>query len=152
MSGMRTKNWVDILPEIEKGHNNKVNKTTGVSPNNVNYQNAYDIFKKKYPWMVNDRSKYVNMGQPVFKVGDTVTIKLPKTQFQHGFLPTNSSEVYVVMQILYRSVIRYRLRTSGEEMEVISGTFRQEQLTLVSIPQRPDGKAALLSSKQRDNS
>ena len=70
--------WTNILQQFTTNINNSVNRTIGISPADVDLNNADSIRKKLYPQMKNPKPCR-------FKKGDVVRIVVDKTLFQKGY-------------------------------------------------------------------
>ena len=94
-----TKRWVDVLQEISDGINNTVNRSIGMEPNNVSFENRDQIFRKLYG------------GTPPiecrFSVGDLVRLPLDKNIFTKGYKAGWTKELYRVKRVLRTNDLCY---------------------------------------------
>ena len=101
----KTFKWVDVLQKLSSAINNTVNRTIGIAPNEVNFENREKIFKKLYD----------SWAPPVlckFQVGDTVRIPEQKKEFEKGYKPNWSKELYKIRRkFSNNSICYYKLKT-----------------------------------------
>ena len=84
-----TVKWIDVLPKISKGLNNSYNRSIGMAPNDVNFDNRDEVFQNLYG----------ALGPPTlckFQVGDHVRIPLDKDIFTKGYSVAWSEEIYKI--------------------------------------------------------
>ena len=121
-----TERWIDIIDKIIDGINNSVNRTIGVTPNSVTYDNAQDLIEKVYKAQSDDKfptSKY--------KVGQIVRINKEKGDFYKGYLPNYTEELFKIKTVVKTKPIHYKLEDlEGEE---ILGVFYNEELSPTRI-------------------
>lgn len=84
-----TVRWVDILPKLSDALNNTINRSIGMTPNQVDFENRAEIWKKLY-----------NSTAPPavckFQVGDHVRIPIDKNIFDKGYALNWSEEIFIV--------------------------------------------------------
>jgi len=104
--------WIDVLDKLSEAINNSINRTIGIEPNNVTFENRKQIFKKLY----GSRSPPVECK---FSVGDVVRIPLKKNIFDKGYKPSWSEELYKVANTFNDgSVCYYQVETlEGDLLE-----------------------------------
>ena len=88
-----TKTWIDILQDFSTNINNSVNRSIGMAPARVNFDNADSIWRKLYP----NRGKKVSCDRII--VGDRVRTVLPVKMFHKGYRRAWSEEIYTVHAI-----------------------------------------------------
>ena len=116
--------WVDVIDKIIDGINNSVNRSIGVTPNSVSYNNAQDLLRKVYKGRVEKKS-------PHYKVGDIVRIDKEKGDFPKGYLPSFTEELFKIAKVKHTNPPHYRLTAlDGEE---ILGVFYNENLSPTRI-------------------
>ena len=118
-----TRRWIDVLPKISDAINNTVNRSIGIEPNRVTFENRKKIFKKLYG----------SKSPPAvckYSVGDKVRIPLKKTIFDKGYKPNWSKEIYRISQVLTdKSVCYYKLE--NQQGEKLNRFYYHEELNLV---------------------
>jgi hypothetical protein len=120
----KTTKWIDVIDKIVDGINNSVNRSTGVTPNSVNYDNARELLKKVYKDPENVKS-------PKYKVGDVVRIDKHKGDFPKGYLPNYTEELFRIDKVKHSDPPHYKLvDLRGEE---ILGVFYNENLSHTNI-------------------
>lgn len=120
----RTFKWVDVLQKISAAINNSVNRSIGMAPNDVTFENREEVYKKLYDsWTPPVLCKY--------QVGDIVRIPEQKKEFAKGYKPNWSKELYKIRRKLSdNSVCYYKLKTiSGHP---IDRSFYEEELNFVA--------------------
>ena len=97
--------WIDVLQKLSSAINNTVNRSIGMAPNEVNFENREEVFKKLYD----------SWSPPVlckFQVGDTVRIPEDKREFAKGYKPNWSKELFKIRRkFSNNSVCYYKLKT-----------------------------------------
>ena len=76
-----------------------------------------------------DDSKKSISRRSKFKMGDRVRMSKYKTNFNRGFTPNFTNEIFTVVEVLKTSPVTYKLRDS--ENEPIIGSFYNEELSIV---------------------
>jgi hypothetical protein len=127
MTHRKSKRYVDILEELENGHNSRIHPSTGFAPNDVSFRNSNKVFEKLYPEIYNGERRYPLKYH--FEVGDKVRITMKRDPFRHGFYGNWSSEKFTVVDRLPRDPPVYRL--AGEDGSVIRGLFYRNEMTKV---------------------
>ena len=89
----KTKCWVDILQAFSENINNSVNRSIGMPPSAVTFDNADIISKRLYP----NRGKKVSCDKIL--AGDRVRIVLPQGIFDKGYKKSWSDKIYTVHAI-----------------------------------------------------
>lgn len=115
--------YLDILDDVMFSYNNSIHRSIKMRPAAVNMFNEYEVFKTLYSYP-NGKKKRVRKFK--FKVGDTVRISETKGQFQKGYLPSHSSELFKVVKCLARDPPVYRI--TDYYGEPIDGTFYSQEL------------------------
>jgi len=92
MTENNTKRWIDYLPEFISNYNNTVNRSIGMEPKNVSFQNRQEVFEKLYPDM--DLKVKCKL-----KIGWRVRIPRKKHIFEKGFKPNWTDEIYIISNI-----------------------------------------------------
>ena len=117
----RTHRWVDVVEQIVEGINNTVNRTTKMRPNDVNKENADDLWNRLYA------DKYVSNRKYRYKEGDYVRMQARRRDFEKGYLPNFTTEVFRIDQVKPGYAPNYRLVDSkGEE---IIGKFYENEFS-----------------------
>jgi hypothetical protein len=110
--------WVDILEKLIKEYNNKVHRTIGMKPIEVNEANAKDVLDniKK-----NTKIKKERYPPKKFKVGDKVRISKYKAIFAKKYLPNWTNEVFTVHRVQPTNPETYLLKDN--KGEILQGGF-----------------------------
>lgn len=88
-----TKNWVNILLDFASNINNSINRTIGIPPSRVTFENAGKIWKRLYP------NQSVDVKCDQIEVKDRVRTVIPQNIFSKGYHQGWSSELYTVVKI-----------------------------------------------------
>ena len=120
----KTHRWVDVIDKIANGINNSVNRTTGVTPNSVTYDNAMALREKVY----GDAYKPPNK-RPKFVEGDHVKISREKGVFAKGYNPSYTMETFRIKTVKNFNPPHYKLEDKNGE--TILGVFYEPELSLI---------------------
>lgn len=99
---------------------NRVHRTIGVKPSDVNSSNAAFLLKNSYS------SSGVRRDKQRFKEGDYVRISKRKTIFAKGYTPNWSAEIFKVITV--RKTIPYTYLLEDSNKQPIQGVFYAEEL------------------------
>lgn len=118
--------WVDRIQKLVNAINHSINKTTGMRPSDVNYDNAKELYDRLYGRYLHNQV----IKKTKFKVGDTVRIEKHKVMFTKGDTKF-TDEIFRIDQVYPKRIpIVYRLKDL--KGEVISGIFYQNELCQAS--------------------
>jgi transposase InsO family protein len=106
------KKWVNLLPALIDSYNNKVHSTIKMSPieavkdknNQIVYERLYKMHKSRD-----------NMNKAKFKVGDKVRIYRWKKEFEKGYTPNWSKELFTVADVIRTHPITYQIKDLNGE-------------------------------------
>ena len=87
-----TKCWIDVLNDFVDNYNKTPHRSIGMSPSQVNDDNASTVFEKLFP-DINLEAK------PRLKVGDIVRKLKDKTLFEKGYVQKWSDDCYRVIDV-----------------------------------------------------
>lgn len=120
MAHEKTKRWIDNLQAVVNAKNNrKSNKTAGLAPSEINYDNQEEVRKKLYP--------KIDVKPFAFELGDRVQIIKTRLLFgksYHGYL---NDKTYRIVKRHKMTVPRYSLVDEYDD-EPITGTWYAEEL------------------------
>lgn len=119
--------WIKLLPVLLKRYNSRIHRTIGMRPKDVRKKHEQMLFKKLYgttPLHLKQRLK--------FTPGDTVRVSKYKTQFDRGFTPSWSTELFTVDRVRYTEPPVYYLRDA--EHRPIDGAFYAAELQKTRYP------------------
>ena len=88
----KTTRWIDVLEQFTRNINNSVNRSIGMTPNQVTFENSQNIFKKLHP-----TEKSIEHCK--LKLGDIVRKAIDGNIFSKGYTPNWSEELYTVHSI-----------------------------------------------------
>ena len=106
-----TRRWIDILEDFVSNINHSINRSIGMSPSSVTFENAAKIWKRLYP----DQSIDVKCDQ--IQTGDRVRIVLKQNIFSKGYHQAWSDEIYTVNSVeKSMGVCLYHLKNNSNEI------------------------------------
>ena len=111
--------WIDMLPKLLNKYNNKVHRSIGMKPKDVNSKNSSKVFNRLMP---THKIKTKNK----FKVGDPVRISKYKHIFAKGYQPSWTTEVFKIDKVKDTKPPTYVLK--DENNQVIVGGFYEQEL------------------------
>ena len=89
MQKRKTKVWIDVLDSIVENYNNTPHSAHGLTPLQVTDENRHQVYKKLYPYsQVTVECK--------LRVGDRVRKIREKSEFEKGYKPNWSEQIYVI--------------------------------------------------------
>ena len=114
---------MDVVDKIVASINNSVNRTTGIAPNDVTYNNAQQILEKVY------KNAYTPTAKPKFNAGDLVRISKNKGKFGKSYHPNFTSEIFKIKKVKLSNPIHYKIEDlKGED---ILGVWYDSDLSIV---------------------
>ena len=123
-----SRNWVKLLPKVLDEYNNRVHKTTGMSPIDASDpDNEVVVYLHMYPKEEERKSQ-----KSKFSVGDDVRISRVKNIFEKGMEPNFSHEVFKIDKVLDTDPITYKIKDYYNE--VIAGSFYSNELLKTKLP------------------
>lgn len=90
---LSTKRWIDVLSDFVSNINHSINRSIGLPPTEVTFENSDRIWKKLYP------KQSTNPKCDLIKVGDRVRTVLPQNIFSKGYHKGWSDDLYTVNTI-----------------------------------------------------
>lgn len=112
--------WLDILPKLVNEYNNKVHRTIGVRPVEVDQSNEKEILLK----ILSQRSDCSKKAR--FRVGDHVRVSRLMKTFSKGYHPRWSNEIYTIDSVRNTVPTTYVLKDYRGEL--IQGNFYEQEL------------------------
>ena len=124
MQHTKKKSWVTVIDDIVDGYNRTPHSAHKLAPLDVNNDNRQLVYKRLYP-------KEDVIVQCKLKKGDKVRKIRVKTDYEKGYTPNWSEEIYEIVEIRQKhSVCWYKIAdTSGK---ILDGIFYYPQLNLVA--------------------
>jgi hypothetical protein len=102
-SETNTTRWINVIDKFVNNINNSVNRTIGVKPNSVNYENAQElletVFKEEKPKTLKNK----------FNTGDIVRISKEKAKFDKGYYPNYTDELFKISKVNKTKPPSYRI-------------------------------------------
>jgi hypothetical protein len=119
--------------------NNSINRTIGISPNQVTLENSQSLLKKIY-------KAPDTPTEPKFKEGDIVRINKEKGIFSKGYLPNYTEELFKIFKVKQTDPPHYKLQDlQGED---ILGVFYEPELSVTSI--EPNSRLSEVIKERKD--
>lgn len=117
-----TKRYIDVLNKIITGYNKSFHRSIKFAPADVNTENQERIWDTLY-------NSTVKNTPDVIKSGDRVRISKVKTVFSKGYLPSWTSELFTVSEVLETQPRTYKLKDDhGFELEGIFYYYEIEKV------------------------
>lgn len=123
-SEKNTTRWIDIIDKIVNGINNSINRTIGMKPNSVSYENSQELLENVF------KSNHDENSKPKFKVGDIVRISKEKTKFDKGYLPNFTDELFKIAKVSPTNPPSYRIVDLEDNR--IESVFYEQELVLTT--------------------
>lgn len=107
-----TKRYVGALDDLVHAYNNRIHRSTGMTPISITLSNFRKVYKKLYP---HQKRHFLCS----LKVGDTVRVALKKGTFQKGYEQNFSTQLYKVKKVYKTSktCIYIIVDTSGHRLK-----------------------------------
>ena len=106
-----TKRWIDILDDFVSNINHSKNRSIGIAPSQVTFENANKIWKRLYP------NQSVNVKCDKIKVGDRVRTVLKQNIFAKGYHQAWSDDMFTVSAIeKSMGICLYRLKNNSGDL------------------------------------
>ena len=100
----KTKEWIDVLPEMTRNYNQTPHRSIGLAPSSVTFHNREAVFKRQFPKI--DLHK-----TPRLKKGDIVRLLEKKKLFDKGYKRSWSKELYTIESSHQKSgIVWYHLK------------------------------------------
>ena len=116
-----SRDWVKILPKVMNTYNNRVHRTIGMSP-----LQASDPENEMSIILRTQKSPVAKITKPKFAVGDQVRISRIKEEFENGYMPNFSYEVFKIYKVLDTKPVTYKI--VDYDGDVIEGSFYEQEL------------------------
>jgi hypothetical protein len=116
--------WISILDGLVKFYNSKKHSTIKMKPIDVTKKTEKKLFKTVY---ASKKPKFKS--KPRFELDDFVRISKYKGQFEKGYTPNFSTEIFRIIQVLQTEPVTYKL--ADEDNQPIAGGFYQDELVKV---------------------
>lgn len=120
--------WFDILPKLINDYNNKVHRTIGMKPIEVNEKNEKLVLQRI---LKNTKPKEEKMKPTVFNTGDKVRISKYKGVFSKKYLPNWTNEVFTIHRVQPTSPETYILKDN--KGEIVQGGFYGHELLKTQV-------------------
>ena len=117
-----TKKYIDVLKDLVHSYNHSYHRSIKRTPISVGYENQEKVWLTLYA----DSSR---IEAPKLSVGDYVRISKTRGNFQKGYCPNWSEELFIIKEALQGKPPYYKLKDlDGENIE---GTFYSQELQKV---------------------
>ena len=120
-SANNTKKYIDILDEMVNNYNSTKHSSIKMTP-----VEASNKKNKNRVWLNLYGKARTNPVEPKFSVGDKVRITKKKSNFEKGYTPRWTEEVFTVLQIQNTDPPTYKI--SDHHGEEIQGTFYEQEM------------------------
>ena len=116
-----TLRYINVLPKLVDGYNNRIHSTTKIQPINVTRKNQSQIWERLYSEYLKKSNKKFK-----FKINDEVRISKYKKQFKRGYLPTYTDETFMIIDRLNTIPPTYKLMDKNNE--ILKGILYEKEL------------------------
>lgn len=120
--------WYDILPTLINDYNNKVHRTIGMKPIEVNKKNEKLVLHRI---LKNTKPKEEKMKPIAFNTGDKVRISKYKGVFSKKYLPNWTNEVFTIHRVQPTIPETYILKDNRGE--IVQGGFYGHELLKTKV-------------------
>ena len=120
-----TLNYTRILQQLVNAYNQKIHRSIGIAPINVNKKNRKRVFDHQY-------GQYLKNSNPIkykYHINDKVRLSKYRETFTKGYKPAWTNEIFYVTDRKATKPPTYVLRDS--EDQIIDGAFYEPELGLV---------------------
>lgn len=126
--------YLSFLETLLNDYNNKIHRSTGLPPNEVNESNRYDVMKKIYnlPPQKKRKNSTFYKKKALFKLNTLVRVSKNRSVFEKGYLPSYSTELFKISKVKQTNPPTYVLKDlDGNE---IDGSFYSYELQVTKHP------------------
>ena len=117
-----TKKYIGVLKDLVHSYNHSYHRSIKRTPASVGYENQEKVWLTLYA----DSSR---IEAPKLSIGDYVRISKARGNFQKGYLPNWSEELFIITEAVHGKPPYYKLKDlDGENIE---GTFYSQELQKV---------------------
>ena len=120
-SANNTKKYINILDEMVNKYNNTKHSSIKMTP-----VEASNKKNKNRVWFTLNGKARTNPLKPKFSLGDKMRITKKKSNFEKGYTPRWTEEVFTVSQIQHTDPPTYKI--SDHHGEEIQGTFYEQEM------------------------
>ena len=114
--------YVDKLKNILVSYNSTKHSSIGMTPAQASKKaNERKVYAKLY-----EKELWKKRKGPKFKVGDQVRITVKKKNFEKGFTPKWTEEVFVIEKVIFSKPVTYKLKDLMDDE--VDGTFYEQEL------------------------
>lgn len=123
MTESKSKIWINVLSDMTKNINATVNRSIGISPDQVTFEKVPEISARLYEDRETKPCK--------FSLGDHVRIPREKNLFSKGYTQNWSDGIYTIHQIQSSLGICY-FRVLDSNKKEVNRSFYESELNLVA--------------------
>ena len=124
-----TNRYIDALPGLVRGYNNTRHASTGVTPNEVSYENQEDIWLRMYE----KDGASLRRPQPKLDVGDSVRLANAARSFERGYEKRWTEEIFTVSRV-WADGTPPLYSVTDQSGETLAGRFYERELQKVRLP------------------
>ena len=123
----QTNVWINVVEKIVDSINASFNRTIGMSPNDVNIQNAQIIYNRIFRPKITKRDERISNLQ----IGDLVRLNKWKGAFGKGYTPNYTSEIFKIVNVKHSYPKHYKIEDLNGER--ILGPYYAEDFSKVQL-------------------
>lgn len=142
-SAKNTLRYIDVLGDFVSAYNNRVHRSIGMKPSEVNKQNESEVWKKQYQEHILGR-RCVKFK---YKIGDKVRLTKLRKTFDKGYLPKWTQEFFTITGRISTNPPVYKI--SDLQGTQLKGIFYTEELQLIRPGEDDAYKIHVLRTRKR---
>lgn len=120
-----TYKWVDILPDLVNTYNSTKHRTINMKPKDVSSTNESQVLKRF------TENKSVKK-KPKFKINDKVRVSKTKHEFEKGYTPNWTTEIFTINKVHATNLVTYGLKDYKDQP--LNGCFYEQELLKTKYP------------------
>jgi hypothetical protein len=136
----KTHRWVDVIDKIINGINNSINRTIGVKPNDVTYENAQELRERVFG------DAFEPKKAPKLEEGDLVRMSKDKGVFARSFHPSYTMEIFKIKNAKLTNPPHYKIQDL--EGNDVKGVFYEHDLSKIKENETDQKGSGMKLNKQ----
>jgi len=119
--------YIDVLQKFVQSYNNTRHRSIGMKPSEVSFENRQEIFKNLYGFSSMRELLKKTYAAPKFKMGDKVRIKYNTKNFDRGYYPNWTDQIFSI-SAWNKRLGRILYRITDENNQTLEKRFYSEEL------------------------
>ena len=125
--------YLEVLPALVLSYNLSFHRSIKMAPRDVNHKNQEDVWQTLY-----GESDTEPKSRFRFVIGDRVRISKTRRVFKKGYLPSWTTEVFTISQVIKSKPLTYKIK--DDDGEELLGTFYKQELQKVEYREKTKRK------------